>query len=68
MRFRVISRATCNACHTIRMFDDSQVWADSKEGADEAFRRRHGLCPDCLSVGVTAALEFQPLLDIDPVR
>ena len=68
MRFRVMSRATCNACHKIRMFDDDQVWADSKEGAAEAFKRKHKLCPDCLSVGVTAAFEFHPLFDVVPVR
>ena len=74
MRYRVITNLSCENCQNTWAVRDSEIEAESGEDAKETFKRKHCLCPECLHLGVKAAVTFDspiylssyPVLDLYP--
>jgi hypothetical protein len=58
MRYRVFSKLSCEKCQNTWAVRDNQIEAESGKDAQEAFERKHCLCPECLQLGIKAAVTF----------
>lgn len=48
-----------------RIIDDTDIQAKDDNGAREALKAKHKLCPFCLEIGTKAAVEFDALINVE---